>query len=83
MRWLGLFVVGPVLLTLGLAITVFYTEASQLMPSLKSVWLVIHVSVAILSVALFTIGVQRHDPLPRPEPARGRHRAASRGSRRP
>jgi cytochrome c-type biogenesis protein CcsB len=54
-RWLGLFVVGPVLLTLGLAITVFYTEASQLMPSLKSVWLVIHVSVAILSVALFTI----------------------------
>ena len=55
-RWLGLFVVGPVLLTLGLAITVFYTEASQLMPSLKSVWLVIHVSVAILSVALFTIG---------------------------
>jgi cytochrome c-type biogenesis protein CcsB len=55
-RWLGLFVVGPVLLTLGLAITVFYTEASQLMPSLKSVWLVIHVSVAILSVAVFTIG---------------------------
>src|SRR4051794_25944578 len=54
-RWLGLFVVGPVLLTLGLAITVFYTAASQLMPSLKSVWLVIHVSVAILSVALFTI----------------------------
>ena len=58
-RWLGLFVVGPVLLTLGLAITVFYTEASQLMPSLKSVWLVIHVSVAILSVGAVHDRVQR------------------------
>jgi cytochrome c-type biogenesis protein CcsB len=55
LRWLGLFVVGPVLLTLGLAITVFYTDASELLPSLKSVWLVIHVSVATFSVALFTI----------------------------
>ncbi|MEP7036171.1 MAG: c-type cytochrome biogenesis protein CcsB, partial [Actinomycetota bacterium] len=31
LRWLGLFVVGPVLLTLGLAITVFYTDASELL----------------------------------------------------
>jgi cytochrome c-type biogenesis protein CcsB len=54
-RWLGLFVVGPVLLTLGLAITVFYTDASELLPSLKSVWLVIHVTVATFAVALFTI----------------------------
>jgi cytochrome c-type biogenesis protein CcsB len=54
-RWLGLFVVGPVLLTLGLAITVFYTDASELLPSLKSVWLVIHVTVATFSLALFTI----------------------------
>jgi len=54
-RWLGLFVAGPVLLTLGLAITVFYTDASELLPSLKSVWLVIHVTVATFSVALFTI----------------------------
>ena len=35
LRWLGLFVVGPVLLILGLAITVWYTEASELMPSLR------------------------------------------------
>ena len=55
LRWLGLFVVGPVLLTLGLAMTVFYTAASQLLPSLKSYWLVIHVTVATLSVAIFTI----------------------------
>ena len=55
LRWLGLFVVGPVLLMLGLAITVFYTDASELLPSLRSVWLVIHVTVATFSVALFTI----------------------------
>ncbi len=55
MRWLGLFVVGPALLTLGLAVTVYYTQASQLLPSLHSFWLVIHVSVAILSASLFTV----------------------------
>ncbi|GAB96464.1 cytochrome c-type biogenesis protein CcsB [Kineosphaera limosa] len=55
LRWLGLFVVTPVLLALGLAITVWYTEASELVPSLKSTWLVIHVPVAILSTAIFTI----------------------------
>jgi cytochrome c-type biogenesis protein CcsB len=56
LRWLGLFVVTPVLLNLGLAITVWYTDASELMPSLRSVWLAIHVAVATLSVAVFTIG---------------------------
>jgi cytochrome c-type biogenesis protein CcsB len=56
LRWLGLFIVTPVLLNLGLAITVWYTDASELMPSLRSVWLAIHVAVATLSVAVFTIG---------------------------
>jgi cytochrome c-type biogenesis protein CcsB len=56
LRWLGLFVTAPVLLTLGLAITVWYTEAAELLPSLKSYWLVIHVTVATLSVAVFAIG---------------------------
>jgi len=56
LRWLGIFVVTPVLLNLGLAITVWYTDASELMPSLRSVWLAIHVTVATLSVAIFTIG---------------------------
>ena len=55
LRWLGIFVVTPVLLNLGLAITVWYTDASELMPSLRSVWLAIHVAVATLSVAIFTI----------------------------
>ncbi|USQ76762.1 c-type cytochrome biogenesis protein CcsB [Ornithinimicrobium cryptoxanthini] len=54
--WLGLFVTLPVLLILGLAKISWYTEASDLMPSLNSIWLWIHVSVATLSVALFTIG---------------------------
>ncbi|MEP6631475.1 MAG: c-type cytochrome biogenesis protein CcsB [Lapillicoccus sp.] len=55
-EWLGIFVIGPILLTLGLALFAFYTEAAELMPALKSVWLVIHVIVAILAVAVFTIG---------------------------
>ncbi|MGV1007932.1 MAG: c-type cytochrome biogenesis protein CcsB [Dermatophilaceae bacterium] len=54
-EWLGIFVVGPVLLTLGLALLAFYTEAAELMPALKDVWLLIHVTVAVLAVALFTI----------------------------
>jgi cytochrome c-type biogenesis protein CcsB len=55
-RYLGTFVVGPVLLTLGLAVTVFYTQAAQLVPALRSFWLVIHVSVAFVASALFTLG---------------------------
>ena len=54
-RWLGIFVVIPVLLTLGLAITVLYSESAQLVPALRSYWLVIHVSAAIICVATFTV----------------------------
>ncbi|HET9654192.1 MAG TPA: c-type cytochrome biogenesis protein CcsB [Kineosporiaceae bacterium] len=54
-RYLGTFVVGPVLLTLGLAVSVFYTQAAQLVPALHSFWLIIHVSVAFVSSALFTL----------------------------
>ncbi len=54
-EWLGVFVVGPVLLTLGVALLAFYTEAAELMPALKSIWLIIHVVVAILAVAAFII----------------------------
>ena len=55
-RYLGTFVVGPVLLILGLAVTVFYVQADQLVPALHSFWLVIHVSVAFVAAALFTLG---------------------------
>ncbi len=46
-RWLGVFIVTPVLLTLGLAVTVLYTDAQQLQPALQSYWLVIHVIAAV------------------------------------
>ncbi|MDO9486693.1 MAG: cytochrome c biogenesis protein CcsA, partial [Actinomycetota bacterium] len=55
LRWLGLFVVIPVLLTLGMAVTVLYTEAAQLVPALKSYWLVIHVLAAIICSGAFTL----------------------------
>lgn len=54
--WLGLFVTAPVLLILGAAMVGWYTEASELQPALNSIWLGIHVTVATLSVALFTVG---------------------------
>jgi cytochrome c-type biogenesis protein CcsB len=56
LRWLGVFIVGAILLTLGAAVTILYTESSQLVPALKSVWLVIHVLAAIISGGAFTIG---------------------------
>ncbi len=55
-RYLGVFVLLPVLLTLGLAVSVLYTESAQLVPALKSVWLVIHVSAAIIASGILTIG---------------------------
>ena len=55
-RYLGVFVMLPVLLTLGLAVTVLYTESAQLVPALKSVWLIIHVSAAMIASGILTIG---------------------------
>ena len=55
-RYLGTFVILPVLLTLGLAVAVLYTESAQLVPALKSVWLVIHVTAAIIASGILTIG---------------------------
>jgi len=53
-RWLGVFIIPMVLLTLGLAVTVLYSEAVQLVPALQSYWLVIHVSIAIVCGGAFT-----------------------------
>ncbi len=55
LRWLGVWVVGAVLLTLGVAVTLLYTESAQLVPALKSWWLVIHVSAAAVSGGAFTL----------------------------
>ncbi len=53
---LGVFVVIPVLLTLGLAVSILYVPAGPLVPALKSYWLVIHVAAAIISGGAFTVG---------------------------
>ncbi|GHF47403.1 c-type cytochrome biogenesis protein CcsB [Kitasatospora xanthocidica] len=52
-RWLGLPVVLAVLLTLGIATTVLYTDSDQLVPALHSPWLAIHVSTAIFCGGAF------------------------------
>ncbi len=54
-RWFGVFLIPAVLLTLGLAVTVLYTEAAQLVPALDSYWLFIHVSAAIVSGGAFVV----------------------------
>ena len=60
-----------------MAVAVWYTEASELMPSLRSYWLVIHVTVATLATAVFTIGAAAQRGLP----AQGRVRAVRPGQR--
>jgi cytochrome c-type biogenesis protein CcsB len=55
-RWIGLPLVTSVLLDLGLAVTVLYTESDQLVPALHSYWLWIHVSCAIISGAVLYLG---------------------------
>ncbi len=54
-QWLGIFIIVPVILLLGLAVIVLYTESGPLVPALKSSWLLIHVSSAIISYGAFTI----------------------------
>ncbi|UGQ15429.1 c-type cytochrome biogenesis protein CcsB [Yinghuangia sp. ASG 101] len=55
-RWLGLFVLLPVITTLGIAVSVLYTDSQQLVPALHSYWLWIHVSSAIVSFGALHIG---------------------------
>jgi cytochrome c-type biogenesis protein CcsB len=55
-RALGVWVVGLVTLSLGLAITVLYTPAGALVPALNSYWLVVHVAAAIVAGGMFTVG---------------------------
>jgi cytochrome c-type biogenesis protein CcsB len=55
-RWLGLPLITTVLLDLGLAVTVLYSDSTQLVPALDSYWLWIHVSLAITCGALFYLG---------------------------
>lgn len=55
LRYLGTFVLGLVVVVLGLAAANFYVEITPLAEPLKSVWLIIHVFVASLATALFAL----------------------------
>ncbi|OKJ17097.1 c-type cytochrome biogenesis protein CcsB [Kitasatospora sp. CB01950] len=52
-RWLGLPVVIAVLLILGVAVSMLYTDSEQLVPALHSYWLGIHVSTATICGGAF------------------------------
>ncbi len=55
-RWLGLLVTMASLITLGVAVLLLYNDSPQLVPALKSYWLVIHVAAAIIAGGAFTVG---------------------------
>jgi cytochrome c-type biogenesis protein CcsB len=54
-RFLGAFVMAPVVLYLGLAGTVLYTNAAPLQPALQSYWIKIHVVAAITASGAFMV----------------------------
>ena len=54
-QWLGILISFASLLTLGTAITLLYVPSAPLVPALKSTWLVIHVSAAIISGGVFLL----------------------------
>jgi cytochrome c-type biogenesis protein CcsB len=54
-RWLGVFVMLPVVLYLGFAGTVLYVAAGPLVPALNSYWLRIHVAAAIVASGVFLV----------------------------
>ncbi|EKA60189.1 cytochrome c-type biogenesis protein CcsB [Janibacter hoylei PVAS-1] len=56
LRWLGVFVTAFVTLLLMVASTAWYVEADEVVPSLNSYWLPIHVTVATLAVGVLTVG---------------------------
>lgn len=54
-RYLGAFVMVPVVLLLGLAGTVLYTRVAPLVPALNSYWLKIHVTAAVIASGVFMV----------------------------
>jgi cytochrome c-type biogenesis protein CcsB len=52
---LGVFVMGAVVIALGLAETIIYTAAGQLVPALQSYWLDIHVTAMTLATGIFFV----------------------------
>lgn len=56
LRFLGSFVIGIVVLMLGLCSLNFYVAVVPLPPALQSAWLIIHVFVATLATGFFVVG---------------------------
>jgi cytochrome c-type biogenesis protein CcsB len=56
LRFLGTFITGLVLVSLGVATVNFYVSVVPLPPALQSYWLVIHVFVATSAVGFFALG---------------------------
>jgi cytochrome c-type biogenesis protein CcsB len=54
-RFLGVFVMTPVVLALGVAVLVLYVAPAPLVPALHSYWLAIHVTAAIIASGVFTV----------------------------
>jgi len=52
---LGVFVMGAIVIALGLAETLIYTPAGPLVPALQSYWLSIHVTAMTLSSGIFFV----------------------------
>jgi cytochrome c-type biogenesis protein CcsB len=52
---LGVFVLGALVISLGLAETLIYTPAGPLVPALQSYWLSIHVTAMTLSTGIFFV----------------------------
>jgi cytochrome c-type biogenesis protein CcsB len=52
---LGVFVMGAIVVTLGLAETLIYTAAGDLVPALQSYWLDIHVTAMTLATGIFFV----------------------------
>ncbi len=55
LRFVGSFVIGLVVIMLCAATVGFPTPVARLIPALQSYWLIVHVSIAVASSALFTI----------------------------
>jgi len=54
--YMGLFVLLPVVLALGIDLTLIYTPAGSLVPALQSYWIAIHVTAMIVAIGLFVFG---------------------------
>ncbi|MFJ6271902.1 c-type cytochrome biogenesis protein CcsB [Pseudarthrobacter oxydans] len=55
LRFLGTFVLGLAIIMQVAASVAYWTPVGHLVPALQSYWLIIHVSIAVLSSALFTL----------------------------